>query len=297
MEYIDKTKGALQAHSLLSDFLSRCKIDGFSVSDDLYSKMKSDRDTNILNADTTYNILKKQLLEESNNRCCYCMRNIKMDNDTTLEHIIPNKVSSKEEYNQYLSFGFSWPKVIFSKDFLSNSSFDLDVFPHTIAYENLIPSCNGKFAKNNSNDVHAHDKREPKCCNNKRGNKFIIPFVLNLQMVREFKYRKDGYVTWPVNSCLDEDERIRLSQNHKDTIEELGLNCPELVAIRKIWYFLSSEKIDCSINNRDDIIYSILKDEFLIEEEISMLLNFSNDNYWCLLNEYNYFNDISKFHI
>ena len=67
MEYIDKTKGALQAHSLLSDFLSRCKIDGFSVSDDLYSKMKSDRDTNILNADTTYNILKKQLLKESNN--------------------------------------------------------------------------------------------------------------------------------------------------------------------------------------------------------------------------------------
>lgn len=297
MEYIDKTQGALQAYSLLDAFLTRCYNDGFSLNDDLYSKMASDRDPDVPDAATTYNILRKQLLQENNCRCCYCMRNIK-DVNTTLEHIIPNRISNQVRYDEYQKFysRADWQKMIFSKSFLANPRWPFRAFPHTIAYENLIPSCNGKFAKNISGDIHAHDDRVSKCCNNKRGDEFVIPFVLNQQMVNEFEYKRNGYLIWPVvDKTISGKARKELLLEHKRTIEILNLNCLELVTIRRIWFFLATNQTDCATVNRDYVILELTKDENLTLDELNMLQNFWYDNYWCLLEEYRYFNNINKF--
>jgi hypothetical protein len=297
MEYIDKTQGALQAHSLLSAFLTRCQDGGFSPNDDLYSKMASDRDPSVPNADTTYNILRRQLLQENNCRCCYCMRNIE-DVNTTLEHIIPNRISNQVRYDEYQKFysRADWQKMIFSKSFLANPRWPFRSFPHTIAYENLIPSCNGKFAKNISGDIHAHDDRVSKCCNNKRGEEFVIPFVLNQQMVNEFEYKRNGYVIWPVvDTTIRGEARKKLLFEHKRTIDILNLNCLELVTIRRIWFFLAITQSDCATVDKDRVILDLTDNENLTSEEITMLQNFWYDNYWCLLEEYRYFNDINKF--
>lgn len=296
MEYIDKKQGVQQAHTLLSAFLSRCQNGGFSPNDDLYDKMNSDRDPNVPNADTTYNILRRQLLQENQGRCCYCMRTIGEGN-TTLEHVIPNRIADQAHYDEYQTFYSreDWQKIVFSKAFLANPRWPFRAFPHTVAYENLIPSCNGRFAKDVSDDIHARDERKSKCCNNKRKDDFLIPFVLNRQMVSEFKYKRNGYVIWPVDNNITGDERKKLLEEHEKTINTLNLNCPELVAIRRIWFFLSSLGKDCDSTEKDKTVFYLTEDDNLTEEERNMLNNFWSDNYWVLLAEYRYFNDSNKF--
>lgn len=297
MEYIDKNQGVVQAHSLLDAFLSRCRDDGFALNDDLYSKMDSDRDPATDGAETTKNLLRRQLLHENRGRCCYCMRSVG-EGDVTIEHVIPNKIEGAIEYGKYENYyprGL-WTRMVFSRDFLSNPRWPFRAFPHTIAYENLIPSCNGKFARSVSDDSHASDYRTSKCCNNKRGDEFVIPFVLNQHMVNEFKYKRDGRVVWPIaDSTIHGKERKKLLEEHKKTIDALGLNCPELVAIRRIWFFLSSNGRDCATVDKERVILALTEDECLTTEESSMLLNFWYDNYWSLLEEYRYFNDVNKF--
>lgn len=296
MEYVDKNKGAEKAHSILNGFMIRCSEDALLPDSDLYSKLDSDRNLDEPNSDTTKNILKRQLLQESNNRCCYCMRSIDEKN-TTLEHIIPNKISDAHRYEEYKVYftNDSWNNLVFSKDFLANPRWPYRAFPHTIAYENLIPSCNGKFAKITSADIHAQDNRITKCCNNKRSDEFVMPFVLNQQMVNEFKYLSSGYVIWPVNGEIKGNERKKLVVEHKKTIDILGLNCDELVAIRRIWCFLSSINKDCADKIKDRTVLFLTEDDDLTDDELNMLRNFWSDNYWCLLEEYRYFNDKAKF--
>ena len=297
MEHIDKTRGAQQAHALLDAFLSRCSDGGFSIGDDLYAKMGSDREMNVAGADTTYHSLKRQLLNENGHRCCYCMRRI-AERDTTIEHIIPNKIEDHVQYDKYRKYypRELWEKMIFSKDFLTNPRWPFRAFPHSVAYENLIPSCNGKFARSASEDIHAADDRTSKCCNNKRSDEFVIPFVLDQHMVDEFKYKPNGLVVWPVtDSTIQGNERKKLLEEHKKTIDALDLNCPELVAIRRIWFFLSSNGEDCVAELKERVIFALTEDECLTAEECSMLLNFWYDNYWSLLEEYRYFNDVNKF--
>ena len=296
MEHVDKNKGAEKAHSILSGFMTRCSEDALLPDNDLYSKLDSDRNHDEPNSDTTKNILKRQLLEESCNRCCYCMRSIDESN-TTLEHIIPNKILDAKRYEEYRDYfpKNNWNNLVFSKDFLANPRWPYRAFPHTIAYENLIPSCNGKFEKISSADSHARDTRIPKCCNNKRGDEFVIPFVLNKQMVSEFKYLRSGYVIWPVDREIIGEERKKLVEEHKRTIDVLGLNCDELVAIRRIWCFLSSIRKDCTAKIKDSTVLFLTEDDDLTDDELNMLRNFWNDNYWCLLEEYRYFNDKARF--
>lgn len=297
MEYIDKSipQNVQKAHSLLSDFLSRCMKDGFTANDDLYQKMKSDRANP--QADTTYNILRRQLLSENQGRCCYCMRRIE-ESQTTLEHVIPNKTETELQYDSYQPYYTAglWRTMVFAKKFLANPCWPYVAFPHTVAYENLLPSCNGKFARTVvSPQLHAPDDRISQCCNNKRGNEMVIPFVFNPSMVSEFKYHKNGIVVWTVPDHITGDERKRLLQERKKTIDHLGLNCPELVAIRRIWFFLSALGKDCDQAERDRTVLYLTEDQDLTDGEKNMLANFWQSSYWCLLEEYRYFNEAKKF--
>lgn len=297
MEYIDKTQGAEQAHALIDAFLSRCAEEGFRPDDDLYSKMDSDRDPNVPNAETTKTLLRRQLLEENAYRCCYCMRSIEEQN-TSLEHIIPNRTQDQQSYDLYKpSFPSAiWNRMVFAKAFLLNPRWPYRAYPHTVAYENLIPSCDGKFARNAHLPLHGQDDRVSKCCNNRRGDDFVIPFVLDPVMVSQFRYMKNGLVVWPVDENLQGKDRKQLLLKHKETIDKLQLNCPELVAIRRIWFFLSSNERDCNVEEKDRTILYLTEDPNLPSHEADMLKNFWNDNYWSLLEEYRYFKNRERYY-
>ncbi len=297
MEFIDKTQTSniKHAHQLLDGFLNRCS-QGVNWPSDLYDAMKSDKNPSVPNANTTYNELRKILLKENQHRCCYCMREIK-EFDTTLEHIIPNKVADQTKYDEYKQYysQSDWQKMIFAKDFLKSPKWPYRSYPHTIAYENLIPSCNGKFARINTPlNSHSGNSRVSKSCNNKRGNDFVIPFVINNQMVSEFKYKEDGRIVWTVDKNITGQERDDLLIKHKEAIDKLGLNCDELVAIRRIWFFLANNGLDLQ-KDKDRTIFFLSEDDKLTQQEKDMLTNFWSENYWSLLEEYKYFNDVNKF--
>ena len=84
---------------------------------------------------------------------------------------------------------------------------------------------------------------------------------------------------------------------HRETINKLQLNCPELVAIRRIWFFLSSNERDCNVEEKDRTILYLTEDPNLPSHEADMLKNFWNDNYWSLLEDYRYFNNRERFYM
>lgn len=298
MEYINKTNSSnlAKAHLLLDGFLSRCS-QGVKWPNDLYAALSSDVDPNVPNAENTYILLRRLILKENNGRCCYCMRSIG-ECDTTLEHVIPNKTRNQSDYDGYKGYFSSsdWKIMVFAEKFLKSPKWPFCSYPHTIAYENLIPSCNGKFAKI-SNGQHAPDDRTSKSCNNFRGNSFVVPFVFNKTMVSEFEYTERGYVVWPVDANITGNARKQLLKHHKDTIDNLGLNCDELVAIRRIWCFLAKNglKHDQKLD-KDRAMIFLTTDGSLLPQTKEMLNNFwEDDRYWNLLEDYQYFNDVKKF--
>jgi len=294
MEFIDKSVGASSAHPLIDGFLSRVNNGAWPT--DLYDAMGSDVGYVTGTPQKTKAALLLQLLTESHGRCCYCMRTINED-ETTLEHVIPNKTSDSKEFNRYLNYETSYCKdsVIFVGDFLAQDAKTWPPYPHTIAYENLIPSCNGKMAKENkSDDPHARDSRQSVCCNNYRGSKFVIPFVFIEQIKEQIEYKKNGIVVWNMANYVTDTAK---KEECADSIINLGLNDSCLQAIRRLWFLLSRDGKDheCSLRDRERYVIFAAEDEQLSQGVRDCLWKFTEDNYWNLLKDYSYFNDQSLF--
>lgn len=262
MEYIDKNKSREKAHKLIKEFLKECFDKQEDCSADLYSVLKGN----------FKNDLKNILLEDSNNHCCYCMRDLK---GPTLEHVIPQKVKSQEDFSKYFEIESKLDKenIILETEFLNNPK-DVPPFPHTVAYENLIPSCSGHLASRGS-----------KSCNNYRGDKFIQPLVFRQGIHNEIKYKINGFVEW-----TEEDLGTVFP-----TITSLGLNSLELKAIRRIWYYLSSKNLSCDESNKDEVINGIITELDDGDQMLEMLMNFKKTEYWKLLSQYTYFNNVELF--
>jgi hypothetical protein len=260
MEYIDKNKNREAAHKLIKGFLKECLKEEKSCLNDLYS---------IFNGENKKE-LKEILLKDTDNHCCYCMRNLQ---GSTLEHVITQKVNNQEDFYKYFEIESELDKqnIILETEFLNNPK-DVPPFPHTVAYENLIPSCLGTFASGTS-----------KSCNNHRGDRFIQPLIFRKDIHNEIKYKKDGSVEW-----IKEEADI-------PTVISLGLNCLELKAIRRIWYYLSSNNISCDESNKDVVIYDIITELENEDEMLNMLMNFKKVEYWRLLSQYTYFNNVEIF--
>jgi hypothetical protein len=258
MQYIDKgdSQYSENGHKYVNEFIE-CAWDseGGRYVNLSYSNFKSD--TKIL----------ELLLKQQHNYCCYCMRKINGGN-SSIEHIIPQN-PIKSDFPFYSHYNFLGPKYIFD---LSNNSINNVIttppFPHIIAYENLVVSCNGNFFK--------RDKYKHKCCNNKRGSKQIIPLFFIMDISDIISYETDG--------------SINFDEEYFETIEILQLNIDILRMIRKVWYLISRnfsfEKIKSAENDvdiRNEIVDS------LGFEDLSINTTFENDEGWSLLLEYEWF--------
>lgn len=265
MEYIDKEKSREWAQQLIREFLDWLKNESETYPEDLYIAFRADtprKDSFI-----------ERLLEDNNHRCCYCMRDLK---GTTLEHMIPQSVKTRVGYDRYFKGESSLDanNIVLAQEYLNNPQ-EVPPFPHTIAYENLIPSCFGDLPYNSA-----------KCCNNHRKDRFIHPLVFRPTIHEEVKYYQNGDVVWTEDSEYIE-----------PTITTLGLDCLELKAIRRIWYYLANKGIGCEGQNSmqmavDDLLIEIGTPSNSEEKAMQqMLMNFKKDEYWGLLKKYTYFNN------
>ena len=264
MEYIDKAKNRSCAHDIIKKFLDNCLKDAGEYPQDLYGAFLRDSDSS--------HSLKRLIVEDSNQRCCYCMRSLR---GVSLEHVIPQSIKTRIEYDKYFEIESNLDKnnIMLTTDFLAKPE-AVPPFPHVLAYENLIPSCLGSLPK------------PGKCCNIYRHDVFVQPIVFRENIHEEIIYKSTGTVIWQSNS--DEDV---------PTVERLGLNCAELKAIRRIWYYLDVNHLGCEEENKNraitDISYELMKtgDRRMFE----MVSNFRKHEYWALLADYPYFSNLDVF--
>ncbi|MDR3338755.1 MAG: hypothetical protein LBT25_01450 [Candidatus Symbiothrix sp.] len=271
MEFIDKTKLKKEGEAVVISFLQRLKTDDRPYPKDLYNTFRSDKNEK---SQQSYELLRTILMKEQNNRCCYCMRNLDSSEEKTLEHLIPNKIQDKKAFEEYLSpeTVLSNENVCFADDFIKEEKDKFPPFPHTIAYQNLTVSCNGKISRSAS-ATH---------CNNYRGDKYVEPFILYNTITNEVEYKSDGFAIWKGN------------KGDIPTLNKLGLNCELLRMIRRIWLYARKTGFNLlTPNETEKKIFFISLQKILSDDEIGTI---KNETYWNLLKKYDYFgcNDKKK---
>lgn len=224
--------------------------------------------------------LTKILLQEQHYHCCYCMRKIGLGNNSgkvTLEHIVPFS-SSESDFKLYFRLmpRFFKRKVFWARENkIAGLGKQLNVppFPHYVAYENLTASCDGSIGDNLSLKSFA---RLHSTCNNFRGDKIVTPLFLFKKIVHNISYAKDGKLIYDIK--------------YESTIENLNLDHPTLVMLRKTWYDISQyhkpEDVFCGIKDHAKR-FEILEDTTLTEPEQDAFRN--NDMLWELLTQYDWF--------
>lgn len=249
MQYIDKTIPELKkkAHDILKMF-----IDG-QWQDDAQSYINltyTDFDNKLM--------LSRLLLKEQNNFCCYCMKHI-IENETTLEHIIPNKSNNSGDfdiykaYNQIDTFVFFWERA------MCTNRISVPPFPHILAYENLVASCNGYIPTAGLS----------KCCNNIRGSKEIIPLFCLANVEQELKYELSG--------------AIDCAEKYFNTIKILALEQTTLRLFRRCWLNLSSNysALDVIDASKDEKLRDKIIDDMNFEYvSVSDRMTIKNEVYW-----------------
>ncbi len=211
--------------------------------------------------------------KEQSDFCCYCMRRI-TDQNITLEHVIPNKIRSKENYQEevekYQIFEILLDNVSVWEDQDFQKEQSTPPFPHFIAYQNLVASCNGVLIDKNGAKLERHQ-----CCNNRRENDFVIPFFFMSDIAQRISYSKEGDIIF-------EDE-------FKDTIKSLNLNDGTLKLLRKAWNLLGENISENEIEaGKDDFDKRF---EILDEADIDQMIKNTllSDIYWTLFCEYKWF--------
>lgn len=297
MEFVNKTtEGRRWSHPILKRFLDRCR-EKTPYPENLYDEMKDDIEPDhTLNPaqKSTYRLLLEGILNESDRGntlpqgtglCCYCMRRIDAaSNHSTLEHVIPKSVTDAKTYARYYDVPSSLERddriMVPKQVFVTRNHYQAPPFPHNVAYENLVASCDGSLPKGSTTHL---------CCNGPRDDHYIPPIAFIPNIHNQIKYKKNGVVVWKENPDVDSRERKRV------ITDELHLNCSILRMIRLVWNYLSERQMDCTLNEQERrrVIDTLRPQCFTIDKEV--LQNFHFDIYWCLLDEYRYFNDTTIF--
>ena len=233
MQYIDKTGNASQAYQVVDTLMA----DAWNEDEKRYI----DFNYNGLGKAEYRDKIIKLCLQEQTCFCCYCMREIVID-ETSLEHIIP-QVVSEIDFCRYLIVSELTDNISHKNQFDHRTRIEkLKKYPHDIAYHNLIASCRSKIN-----------------CNSKRGNNYIEPIMYYKDIADKIWYEKNG--------AIGSDEFITF-------LDILGLNHNELKYIRKLWQ-LFSEKFETLPNmitvtqqDLDDMIY----DAIAIDDDLVILL-------------------------
>jgi hypothetical protein len=257
MQFIDKKLHRIEGHAIVKKFIEGQWQDNSQYINLDYESFPKDE-------------MAILTMSEQNEYCCYCMRELSTEN-VTLEHVIPNRTTQIKYFNSYLGYGELNDKNIFLwKKERNKTELQVPPFPHFIAYENLVASCNGVVRSTGQIVINL------KCCNNGRGNQEIIPLFFKSNVKDILVYEKDGKLTY-------DDE-------YETTIRALNLEHETMQLLRKAWHSICStthsvEDVNNAIWNTTKR-YDILDDCNLTTNNEEMLIK---DIYWKLLAEYSWF--------
>jgi hypothetical protein len=225
--------------------------------------------------------LKEYCLEEQENVCCYCSREIANNRHTELEHIIPRSVATNEALQPYFNLSnILADNIVLQEDFrLSTERQITPPFPHHIAYQNIVASCNGITFKSSEDFT---------CCNRKREDDFIPPYNL---IQNNILYLNDG----TIYSTIDTTYEVQGIQY--ESIAHLNLNKQTLKNIRRIWFLLASSDVNINQLTQATTIedYSEIFTLYLranprkVTSDNNLIDSFENETSWKVLMHYKYF--------
>ena len=206
---------------------------------------------------------------EQSSLCCYCMRTL-TERNTTLEHIIPNKTKKQEVFDKYMDVDILRDNVIsWTKDHFQTKQ-NTPPFPHFIAYQNLVASCNGELPTENLSKIILHQ-----CCNNRRSDNYIYPLFYLKNINEEISYSKDGDILY--------------DDQYKKTIEVLNLNQNTLKLMRKAWFQIG---IEYTVKDVEYAIANQIKRSEILDDidiELNLKMTLKTELYWKFLFQYNWF--------
>ena len=265
MEHIDKSNNLykVKADSVVNDFIAHQRLLGNEPKYFIFCK-------------TSFkNKLRDILIEEQDYYCCYCMRILKKDDSTTIEHIIPKGVDLNELNSYKICYPNYFTEVIHRDCF--NSSSITPPYPHQIAYQNLSASCKG---------ILQECSDSPHCCNNKRLRAVINPLFFDGNIANIVEYIA---LTGESKSCNVADATIA------STINNLGLNNDTLKEIRFLWALITKKGLVINVTiNRNHLLNDLFGTELLSNLPIHFVKYgkyFTQNNmyYWDLLMSYRWF--------
>ncbi|WP_444366623.1 hypothetical protein [Prevotellamassilia timonensis] len=186
-------------------------------------------------ANSYYKQMTQVLLNNQNHYCCYCMRRLTGEGDTTLEHIIPQTADDKDALYYQREFPMLKKNIKLSVLFSHEHNPDLTQLPHSVCYDNLVASCHGKFPITKK---EADIETDGHSCNHPRGVKRALPlyFLTNIDTI--IMYGNNGSIVANPDSTFykEADELIQSAQLSWETLSD----------IRALWYVLRDIDIDQS---------------------------------------------------
>lgn len=230
------------------------------------------------------------LLKNQNYYCCYCMRRLTGNDDTTLEHIVPQTATEKD-FEEYKKDEFTHIKehLLLSSEYTKKKNPSFDPLPHTVAYDNLVASCKGLFPKL-SKIGNAEQDESGHCCNNKRGNDKALPIYFLHDVSDIIRYHKSGRIIYEYNDPW-----------YEACVEMVGnarLNWETLTDIRQLWFVMRDvpkrDILSCKDENeRRDLIQDNLYLTDINGDRIKQLTKkFKKKEYWSVFLLYDWFHTI-----
>lgn len=305
MKWINKNKGDAKAKAdqLVKEFMDTCCLQ----SDGRYHEVRYDKrdpGTTICFCAAKSGHYRKLftnlMLENQDGYCCYCMRKIKVRQDeidsdevVTREHIIPRGFTMDnqdrvENYYQNCT-ELSTDEVLLTDRFEDPSyKQKLPPFPHKVAFNNLVASCNGTFPYVRSSNF----SKSKICCNEVRHEEDAYPVYYHPDIESMVEYGTDGGIQPCIGINTEMESRI------SDVIAHARLDCDTLKDIRYLWFVLShvtkAEIYNCRTSEQRNRLLSDLlyRPDFWKEDNVKLHDNFQKDDFWNTFMLYDYFYDV-----
>ena len=212
------------------------------------------------------------LLDEQENRCCYCMRDMS-ETEVNLEHIIPNK-ANKDKYAEYANEPIDQSGFVHKDDFKpSRSEATYPAYPHDIAYQNLIAAC----------------ETFPHCnctSNNSRGSKFMPTFTYYKGITKALLVSSSGELRFTSVSNFDEKYL---------GIKYLNLNTDMLKLFRATWRFACSSYTIEDLKSADERKrMDFLMEAYPLVKSEKDTFELDNEGIWHEFLRYSWFYDYFK---
>ena len=232
------------------------------------------------------------IVGEQDGLCCYCMRNLHVKaegnhrKNTTLEHVIPHKIREQEwlrDRDGYRMFPLLKENhiAVCYGGMLNNASIECEMppFPHFIAYDNLVASCDGQTLNEIGEEIPQH------CCNNKRGNSYVEPLYFHAHISSEVSYDNRGHV-----QCREE---------FIPYLGENGVNimCPFLNKVRLFWKEIFDSEYDVTdiVNAEDDETLRLdIIDDVFTDDPTGQWFFLEDKKSWCVFSDYPWFYEYYK---